>query len=274
MNILVPTDFSEVSESAADYAAEFALALGKTKTRLIFSHVFTMPVPVSDIPVVTVPLEDMEKEAMKLLRALHKRITTRHGAIETELKTNPGFAVDEISSIIKSHKIDLLIMGVTGAGKAPDMYGSNATSVISRATCPVIIVPKGHKFKKPSTVALACDYKSIVPDETVEKFKSFVHLFNSKVLVFNVLKPTELATYEKAAAEVNLENALGNVKYSLHFQVSENLVQEINAFVDEHKVEILAMFPHNYSFFKGLVHHSATKEMAFSTHIPLLSIHE
>ncbi|HTB30583.1 MAG TPA: universal stress protein, partial [Bacteroidia bacterium] len=264
-------DFSEVSDNAADYAAELAKI---SNARLIFYYIFTVPVSVADTPVMAIPIEDLEKENMKLLHALDKRVKAKHGKLETELRTQPGFVVDEIISFTREHEVDLVVMGVTGSGKTPGIMGSNATSVMHNAASPVIVVPHGYKFKKPATIALACDYKSMVPDETIDRFKSFVNLFHSKVLVFNVLKPKELATYEKAATEVNLENALGDLEHSLYFPASENLHQEINTFVDKHEAEMLVMFPHNYSFLKGLVHHSATKEMAFLTHVPLLSIHE
>jgi nucleotide-binding universal stress UspA family protein len=270
-NILVPTDFSEVSESAADYAAELAKI---TNAKLILYYVFTVPVPVSDVPVIAVPMEDLEKENMKLLHTMDRRMKAKHGKLEIELKTQPGFVVDEIISYTKEHKVDLVVMGVTGAGKTPGVMGSNATSVMHHASSPVMVIPKGYKFKKPDAIALACDYKSIVPDDAVTKFKSFVRLFNSKVMVFNVLKIHELATYQKAATEVNLENALGDLEHSLYFPASDNLEHEINTFIDKHNADILTMFPHNYSFFKGIMHHSATKEMAFLTHVPLLSIHE
>ena len=270
-NILVPTDFSDVSDNAVDYAAELAKA---TNARLILYYIFTVPVPVAEAPVIAIPLEELEKESMKLLHGLDKKMKAKHGNVETELRTQPGFVVDEIISFTKENKVDLVVMGVTGAGKTPGVLGSNATSVMHHAASPVIVIPKGYKFKKPDAIALACDYKSVIPDEAVGKFKSFVGLFNSKVLVFNVLKPKELANYQKAASEVNLENALGDIEHSMYFPASENLHHEINTFVDRHSADVLVMFPHNYSFLKGVMHHSATKEMAFLTHVPLLSIHE
>jgi len=270
-NILVPTDFSEVSESAADYAAELAKTTG---AKLIFYYVFSVPVPVADTPVVAVPIEELEKENMKLLHALDKRVKEKHGKVETELLTQAGFVVDEVISFTKEHQVDLVVMGVTGAGKTPGILGSNTTSVMHHAASPVLVVPKGYKFKKPDIIALACDYKSVLTDNTVKRFKSFVHIFNSKVLVFNVLKPKELATYQKAATEVNLENALSDIEHTLHFPASDNLPQEINEFIDKHNAGVLVMFPRHYSFLKGLVHHSATKEMAYFSHVPLLSIHE
>lgn len=270
-NILVPTDFSEVSEGAANYAAELAKA---THAKLIFYYIFPFPVPIADAPVIAVPIEGLEKESMKLLHALDKRIKTKHGNIETELRTQPGFVVDEVITFTKEHKIDLVVMGVTGAGKTPGLVGSNATSVMHHAACPVMVIPKGYKFKKPAIIALACDYKSILPEAAVDKFKAFVRLFHSKVLVCNVLKPKELATYQKAVTEVNLENALTDIDHSLYFPASDNMAAEINTFVNKHNVDVIAMFPHKYSFVKGIMHHSITKEIAFLTHVPLLSIHE
>jgi nucleotide-binding universal stress UspA family protein len=269
-NILVPTDFSDVSENAADYAAELAKMTG---AKLIFYYVFTVPVPVADMPVVTIPIEDLEKENLKLLHDLDKRIKTKHGKLETQLRTQPGFVVDEVITFTKEHKIDLVVMGVTGEGKTPGIFGSNATSVMHHAASPVVVIPHGYKFKKPATIALACDYKSILPDQSVDSFKSFVHLFKSKVLVCNVLKPKELATYEKAATEVNLENALADLEHTLYFPASEDIAEELNVFVKKYNVDMLTMFPHHYSFLKGLMHRSTTKEMAFLTHVPLLSIH-
>jgi len=270
-NILVPTDFSEVSESAADYAAELAKI---THAKVIFYYIFSVPVPVADMPVITISVEDLQKENMKLLQALDERVKAKHGNIETELLAQAGFVVDEVINYTKEHKIDLVVMGVTGAGKSPGMLGSNATSVMHHAASPVIVIPKGFKFIKPSTIALACDYKSAYPNEAINKFKSFVRLFNANVLIFNVIKPKELATYQKAVTEVNLENALSDLEHSLYFPASDNLPFEINAFTGAHNADVLIMFPHHYSFLKRMVHHSVTKDMAFLTLIPLLSIHE
>jgi Universal stress protein family len=218
--------------------------------------------------------EELEKENMKMLHALDKKLKAKYGKIETEVWNEPGFVVDEITRFTQKHKIDLVIMGVTGAGKSPGILGSNTTSVMHRITSPVLVIPKGCQFRKPSTIALACDYKSIPSDETIDKFKYFAHLFNSKVLLFNIVKKNELASYQKTVTEVNLENMLTDVEHSLHFPSGDNLPKEINKFIDKHRVDMLVMFPHHYNLIEGLFHHSASKELAFLSRVPLLSIYE
>lgn len=270
-NILVPVDFSKVSENAADYAAEFARCIN---AKLILYYVFSPPVPVADVPVVFFDPQEIEKKNMKMLHTLDKKLKTKYGKIETELWNEPGFVVDAITHFTQQHKIDIVIMGVTGAGKSPGILGSNTTSVMHRIKVPVLVIPQGCEFKKPSTIALACDYKSVLPDEAIDKFKFFAHLFDSKVLLFNVIKNDELESYQKAAAEVNLENMLSDLEHSIHFSSGNNLPDEINKFIDKHKVDMLVMFPHHYNLIEGIFHRSATKEMAFLSHVPLLSIYE
>jgi nucleotide-binding universal stress UspA family protein len=211
---------------------------------------------------------------MKLLGDLDKKLKKSHHGLETELITKPGFVVDEILNLQKEKKADLTIMGVTGAGRTTELLGSNATSVSKKSHSPIIIVPMNTKFRKPEKIALACDYKSTVPDRAVNQFRQFVKLFNAKVLIFDVLKKAELVTYEKAAAEVNLENSLGDIPHSLYFPSGDDLVQETHDFIEKNNVDILAVMPHNYSFFSGLFHRSDTKKLALHTNVPLLSIHE
>jgi nucleotide-binding universal stress UspA family protein len=269
--ILVPTDFSEASENAVNYAAELAKFI---HAKLIIFHGYTIPVPVSEAPVVIYSFEELEKANMQLLTALNKKIKANYSTLETELITRPGFPIDEIIRIESQKKVDFVVMGLSGAGRTKALLGSNTTSVMKKSPRPVIIVPYEAKFKKPGKMALACDYTAIVPDHVISSFKEFVKLFGSKVLVFDVLRKAELVTYEKATAEVNLENSLGDIEHSLYFPSGDNLAEEVNEFVDRNNVDMLTVMPHNHSFFSGLFHHSSAKKIALHTHVPILSIHE
>jgi nucleotide-binding universal stress UspA family protein len=269
--ILATTDFSKASENAVDYAAELAKL---THAKLIIFHSYTMPVPVAEVPIVTLPFEELEKENTASLKAFDKKLKAKHPHLETELITKPGFVVDEIATLVEQKHVDLVIMGLTGAGGAASLLGSNTTTVMKKIQQPVLAIPGNIKFKKPAKIALACDYKTIIPDDVMSKFKKFVTLFGSKVLVFDVLKKAELISYEKATSEVNLENSLDKIEHSLHFPSGDDLPQEVNEFVEKNKVDILTVMPHNYNFLFGLFHHSSAKKIALTTHVPILSIHE
>jgi len=269
--ILATTDFSKASENAMHYAAELALF---THAKLVIFHSYTIPVPVTEVPIVTLPFEEMEKINTALLKSFDKKLKAKYGKLETELITRPGFVVDEIITLAEQKHADLIVMALTGAGNAFALLGSNTTSIMKKLKQPVLAIPHDAKFKKPLKIALACDYKTITPDDVVSKFTDFVKQFGAKVLVLDVLKKAESVSYQTALAEVNLENSLGNLEHSLHFPSGDDLEKEVNTFVKNNHVDILTVMPHNYSFFSGLFHHSGAKKIALAIQVPILSIHE
>jgi nucleotide-binding universal stress UspA family protein len=269
--ILVPIDFTEACENAANYAAELAKF---TKARVIFLHTYSLTGPLAEIPVTAIRFDEIEKINDALLKSLDVKIKAVHGDIETELIATAGFPIEEIILVSEQKKVDMIVIGTTEQGKIPAILNSNTVSVIKGARCPVLTIPENVRFAKPRTIALACDYNSILPDEVVSSFKNYVKLFDAKVLVFDVLKKAELVTAEKAIAEENLNESLNDIDHSLYFPSGDNVVEEINSFVDGHKVDVLAMIPHKYNFISGLFHNSNTKLMALHTRVPLLTIHD
>ncbi|HVA98392.1 MAG TPA: universal stress protein [Bacteroidia bacterium] len=269
--ILAPTDFSKISENAVHYAAEMAKA---THSKLILLHAYTISVPAYDVPIIPVPFEEMEKEYYSTLNDFDKKIKKKYGNIETQLLVKPGFVVDEINAEIENDKIDIVVMGITGAGKTTSILGSNTTSIMKKSTCPILVIPENVSFKKPKNIAIACDFKAIIPTHVVEHFSDFVRAFGAKIFIFDVLKKAEILSYQKAAAEVNLENALVDLEHTIYFASSDDLPQEVGEFVTKNNIDILTVMPHNYNFISGLFHQSTSKQIALYTHIPILSLHE
>jgi nucleotide-binding universal stress UspA family protein len=269
--ILVPIDFSDVSENAAHYAADLAKY---SDARLVLLNTYSLPMPLFETPIAEMQFDEIDKINKEQLESLRAKLKASHGNIAIECASAIGFTVEETLLYAEDKKADLIVAGISGADKSSTIIGSSTSTIIKESLRPVLTIPEGVRFKKPERIALACDYNSIVPADVVDKFIGIVKLFNAKVLVFDVLKKAELVTYEKALAEENLEEALYDIEHTLHFPSGDNLIEEINAFVDKHVVDMLVMIPHKYNFFTGLFHHSNSKQMALNTSVPLLTIHE
>jgi len=143
--ILVPVDFSAVAENAANYAAELAV---QAKAKIILLNVYSIPVPVADVPVVSIPLDEVEQASLTQLNILQKKLNTKYAKLEIEVIASAGFVVEEIYAMEEKHHTDLIVMGVNGKGKAPGFFGSNASTVIKKAKCMVLIIHPDSKFKK------------------------------------------------------------------------------------------------------------------------------
>ncbi len=270
--ILIPTDYSE----AAGNALQYSLGLAKyTGAKIILLHAYHVPVLSSEVPVVYITGEELEKENRKKIEALGQQVIDQtFGQFPVQTIVQQGFAVDVILDATRKHKPDLIVMGVTGAGKKLALMGSNTTSVMKQTQIPVLVVPKNARFEKFKKIVLACDYSEELPDHIVNRLEDMVRIFNSKILVLDVLKPQEAATYEKAVAGISIEHQLKDVNHQLFFPTAQEVTEEINTFVDWHKGDLLVMVPHHHNIFEKIFHKSNTKLMAFHTHVPLLSIHD
>jgi nucleotide-binding universal stress UspA family protein len=269
--ILVLTDYSDVSENSVHYAMKMASAI---KAKVILMHDFHLPIPTADMPLV-VSYNEMKEMNKKQLSSFYNKIKKEHSEkVMAELVAESGFAVEQILSIIEKGKVDLVIMGVTGAGNSKSiLWGSTATSVMKKTKCPVLVIPKQAKFKKPSMIVLAYDFNSVIPDSVSNSMKALINTFQAEVFVFDMLLPAE-RMYEHALAGVHVDEKFSDSKHSLSFREGEDVIEQINSFVKEKNADWLIMIPHKHNFWESLFQPSNTKKMAFQTNIPLLSVHD
>src|SRR5881394_1068039 len=137
--ILDPTDFSEPSDAALDYARALA---GKCGSVIQLLHVVEPPFDASALSneayVVGTPgmYEMLVKEAQAHLAT---RVHAADGALRSEIIT--GQSAPTILQYAADQHIDLIVMGTHGrTGLAHLLMGSVAEHVVRKACCPVLTV--------------------------------------------------------------------------------------------------------------------------------------
>lgn len=270
-NILIPIDYSPASRNAADYGLAYAKDTG---AKVILMHVFHIPVVVSETPVAIPDFNELEKANQ--LEMEHYVADLAKKGILPELSTivRPGFVLDEISDVIKEQQIDLVIMGIKGAGKVAEVIvGSNTTGVMKDLKCPTIAVPANATYKPAKNIVFACDMQKVKNDSAIDQIKQLVAVNNAKLMVLHVVDQKDHASFDKAVSGITLEHIFENTKHSLHFLENDDMVFAINDFVDKHSADLIVMIPKKHSVLHNLFHESNTKKMAFHSHIPLLAVH-
>lgn len=149
--ILFPTDFSEASKPAQEYACAIADQFG---AELHVLHVLADPMLMMPEPALPVGLPDnylieQKTGAEKALESLLPASWTPGKRVHRA--TRMGNTYIEIVRYAKEHKIDLLILGTHGRSALMHMLlGSVAEKVVRTAPCPVLTVrPAGHQFVMP-----------------------------------------------------------------------------------------------------------------------------
>lgn len=135
-HILLPVDFSELSEHAAPFARSLAEVCDATVHTL---HVFTPGVPDVSSGIALLPYTGEE------LRQMLLAFTDKHF---TGLANRPiphvamGSPVTAITEYASEHTIDLIVIGTHARGVINRIFkGSVSKSVMEHSPCPVLMVP-------------------------------------------------------------------------------------------------------------------------------------
>ncbi len=147
--VLVPTDFSEFSELAADYASEIA---SRFEAEVQLLHVLQNPVLMLPEPDAGAGFVDMEELRRSTENSLKEWSRDRCGQVlNIKCETRVGSPFVEIVRYARDCEIDLIVMGSHGrSGLVHVLLGSVAERVVRKAPCPVLTVrPEGHQFVMP-----------------------------------------------------------------------------------------------------------------------------
>ena len=273
VNILVPTDLSEVSKIAVQYALKIVNKLGGTLTLL---HVVTIIQPTR--ATMRLQLKSLEKELLEtsredleaFVKSISKQIKTE-GSIKVKVAKGTSFN-DAVKREAKKLRTGLIVMGTKGAsGLRKYVLGSNTASVIEVSHVPVLAVPELGEFKSFKNVVYATDLKHVQKElktmiPYLEKFNSTVHLLH----VTPSLK--EVSALEKKIDDVVKKAGITNVVCKVI--VNKNIAEAIDYYVAESNADLLAMFTHDVSFYEKLFNRSMTRKMAFHSKIPLLAFRQ
>jgi len=136
-NILLATDFSEVSQ----HALLHALAMAKRfDAKLTVMHVAPpeaqVPIPMEPVPVEMDWQKKRGAESLARLEGFEALHMYPH-----EMLLKQGNPWPEISGLIEERGIDLIVLGTHGRGLLGTLFlGSVAEQVLRQATCPVLTV--------------------------------------------------------------------------------------------------------------------------------------
>jgi universal stress protein A len=151
--ILVPTDFSDCSQKALEYAVPLAKQFNATLTLL---HVVPRH---SAIDGETYPVnceltleEDLRENARRKLNELAKGFPLHE--IPLHIETCLGATGIEIAKEAKKLEADLIVISTHGrTGRSHVLAGSVAENLVQLAPCPVLVVREHeHEFLEDETV--------------------------------------------------------------------------------------------------------------------------
>ncbi|MES1224294.1 MAG: universal stress protein [Bacteroidota bacterium] len=271
--IVVPTDFSASALNAANYAADFAMAIG---AEIALIHVCYFPIT-SEIPLPADVINQMLDDAAKNIEELKKDLAHKTGnKIRITARVRTGTITTQLDEFCKELQDVIVVMGahVTNATERI-IFGSNILSAMRSFLWPLIIVPNGIRFTGINIAGLACDLLDASATVHTDELRKLFNDFHPEVHVLHVTpKKHGMLNEEEIKGAEWMKEALKKFNPVFHYMQNENTESAIKDFSEQNNLDLLIIIPKKHGLFNRLLHKSQSKQMILNTHIPVMSIHE
>ncbi len=277
--ILLPTDFSDNSWNAIEYALNFykesdcnfyLLHVSKLSNVATNDYLYNSSQDVLED--VLIQTGKAQLKAMLKKIALNFPYNKRHNFYSL---TDHNFFIESIREQIKEKKIDMIVMGTKGAsGLSKFIIGSNTGDVIRKVKCTTLVVPENAKFKEIEEVTFATDFSLT---NNLQILKPVTEILDQNNSILSILSISKKASALNAGQQKNkelLEDYFLNYKHSFHFLTNKKAKDAVQCFVESRNVDVIAMVAKNLNYFQQILFHTKVEEISYHTDIPFLVLHE
>jgi nucleotide-binding universal stress UspA family protein len=270
--ILAPTDFSNSSLNAVNYAADMALAVN---AKLVLFHAIPFPIAVSEVSLPGDFIDDMMDAGQREMDELCEKIKLRtKDKIVVESDVKIGSVELEIENIsLKERPLATIIAIRSGKSLERAFMGSSVFHILNHTDFPTIVVPENRQFEQIRNIGMACDFKRVDEDLPFEKITEWLHLFNANLEIINITPRDMDFKADQVVESISLQNRLVNFKPRFHFLTGNNIPEELDQFVNNYPLDLLMVFPRKHGIFK-LFYKKKSKLIVNHTHIPILVIRD
>jgi len=263
--IFLPVDFSDHSKNCLVYAISLA---HNFSAELFVLHAYGRPKVMED----TLEIDtESQVEAINKLKnfvdlTLDKS-TQDYSKAKISYVAKIGLAGDVILNTSEEENADLIVMGTHGTSNILNLYfGGVSITVMSKAKCPVLIIPPSSKFKGWNHFGCTINFNfdDLVVFNTLLKW--------SKVLAVDLtcLHVITEDNEDDVSNKLNLLEDLfpyDNVKFKTK---SGDIKHTVELFESEENLDLLGMIHHDKNLMEYLLNSDTTKSIAEGLKIPLL----
>jgi nucleotide-binding universal stress UspA family protein len=264
--ILVPTDFSPISDNALEYACQIALQM---KSEIYLLNIQSLPAN-DDASMAIELIKTIEESAIERLKQKESEILSEHKGITITTHFSFGIPSLTIKEFLETNTFNLVIMGTRGAtGVDKFLFGSVAESISKHSPCPVMIIHPDNKFRpiKHMAVPIDINYKFGESHKIVQKVVEYAEALKSELSWFYV--NTQSKEYQE-----DIHYMLKDGK-KIDIEIVDGLIPEdgIMSFCQTHPVDLLIILKRDYTVVHQLFHHNIFKEIVNELDLPIMVVH-
>ncbi|HAG16647.1 MAG TPA: hypothetical protein DCG69_09015 [Bacteroidales bacterium] len=261
--ILVPTDFSQVCENAMRHAAGIAKYI---QANILLVHVIN-----SDTKKYLKRSRLPKASIEEYLQDYKNQLIDEYG-IQVDFRVLEGKLLEQLSILVRSIKVDLLMFGTHGKTGIQMITGSHAIKLINAVKIPVLVVQKRGFENGYKTIVFpvntSTEYK-VKLDWTIFIAKSFGSTI--KLFVYNETRPKVRAKMETVLVNIRASFLANNIKFTEEeAEYKDNFPKQIRSFAAASNADLIAIKVDNDEFEPSFILGSPEEKMLFnSAQIPV-----
>ena len=279
--ILFPTDFSDTANNAFLYT----LHLAKLYNAEVFiTHIYDKKVistlyggqpELAATIYVDVELDEFEyfKEESKKLRMIAEENNLSDVKLNFIFKS--GSLVSTLGEIIEKEKINLVVMGTSGATNfEKKLWGSNTMNALRSLDIPILSIPKKAIFKGVKNIGFA----SALKDSDKPILANLLNFYDDNNLIIKVLyviKNDKNIEVEEQLIDKKIaswESEFRNEKLIFIKKISDSVTKGIYQLIFDENIDIVVIAKRDLSFIDSLFTHSLSEDLAKKMDFPLLVV--
>ncbi len=270
-NILIPTNFTDSSRNATDYA----LGLYNNQIdRLILLNVYQQPHFGRGIQKSLVHI--LEQNSTKGLEEDKLRILEKNPELENKIELVPmqGELLSSVKTVLSNEKIDIIIMGSKGDREIVDIFIESETAkVVRNVEAPILVVPPKASFGNLSRITLTTDMKKITNSHVIQEM---IDLAQNNKAEINVLHVSQERSPKSSEIEMMLDQYLKEVQHDFNYIESKDIPMGIYKFITDKNSDLVTAVKRKGrgNLISRLFHQSMSRQIVRHVHQPLLLMHD
>lgn len=269
LNILLLTDFSDLSKIAINYGLKLADKLDAEFTILNVlrldgvpkSHLKMKQIERSLLKITQEEGEKLEEECRKKIKS---KATVKFKAIRSHT------VADTVRRYADTNKVDLIVMGSRGASTIKKaVLGGTTVSVIDVSNPPVLAIPDKATFTNFKHVVYASDLKNV--QKELDTIIPFARIFDATIHMVHVVEAIDKNVDARREEAEKLVKKANYNKITFEVIIDDDIPLAIDKYLKDKKGDALTTFTHELNLFEKIFARSVTRKLAYQGTIPLLS---
>lgn len=265
--ILVPTDFSEQSGHALDFALSLSDALNY---QILLIHIIDLPPVIQTLYLDNYGMDDLNKEAKKQAEEKLKKILAQHNNERLHTAVFIGKVMNVLKEVEGEYDAQLVVMGTTGAsGMKETIIGSNTEKVVRNIKTPVLAIPGPVKYADIKRIVIPTNGENS-PQGFFHQIRTLQKMMDASldVVFINALHAFEneedvRGKLQKYCQEAQLEDC------KIHVIRSVSQESGINDFVSDNKIDMVAVTTHGRQGLSHLMYGSLAENLVNHLKVPV-----